>query len=107
MRLRAEQIQAEGVPALRRLIEVANHSSGQSRTVRSFLLGLYNGQEWPFDLTRLRTLDADLKTDALWVLHLSLNPRKEIHDHIEGGSELFRSWWDLERDHDSAEGRPD
>ena len=60
----------EGVSALLRLVAAARQPTGQGHRLRRFLLGLYNGPEWPFDLTDLRNLDRDLQQDVLAVLQL-------------------------------------
>lgn len=93
---RQEQAEAEaaGVPALQRLVEIAKGDSGQASHIRAFLLGLYNGKAYPFDLTRMRPLDRAIQADVLAVLRMDMRPRQEVHCYIEGGSELFESWRD-------------
>jgi hypothetical protein len=87
-----ERAEAEtaGVPALRRLVGVAQGDSGQCRVARLFLLGLYNGTAWPFDLNRLRSLDLDLQADCLAVLRMDLQPRCEVQCWLEDGEALWR-----------------
>ena len=97
-RTRQAAAEAEGIPALRRLVQVARGGSGQCHHVRRFLLGLYNGYRWPFELVRLRALDADLADDCLTVLRMDLTPRKEIHLFLEGGDEFFQKFWEMESD---------
>ena len=48
-----------------------------------FLLGLYNGNHYPFDLTDLRTLDPKIFDDCLSALRMDYAPCKEIHDLLE------------------------
>lgn len=81
----------EAIEAVRRLVEVALHDSGQCRHIARFLLGLYNGPEYPFDLTRLRALDTNLADDCLSVLKADARGwfRKEIHLFFENGGKLF------------------
>jgi hypothetical protein len=69
----------EKVEALRRLWDIANGHSGQCRVVAGFLLGLYNGEEYPFDLTAFRSLDQEIFLDCLTVLALDYHPEQEIH----------------------------
>jgi hypothetical protein len=38
--------------------------TGQARRLVRFLAGVYNGSDFPFDLTDLRTLDIELATPA-------------------------------------------
>lgn len=90
-RLQAEA-EAEGIPALRRLVAVAQGNSGQAQHIRAFLLGLYNSYSHPFELNRLRPLDRDLQADVLAVLRMDMSPRQEVHCYVEGGLELFEGW---------------
>lgn len=69
----------EHMNALRRLWLVAQGCSGQCRTVAAFLLGLYNGNRFPFDLTDLRGLDTAIFEDCIAVLRLDNTPKAEVH----------------------------
>lgn len=81
---------AAGIPALERLIEVAKHDTGQSEVCGRFLLGLYNGPKYQFDLTEFRRLDTELMEDCLSVLRMDANPVKEVHRLIDDGDRVFR-----------------
>lgn len=82
-----------GVPALHRLVDVAKRDTGQSETIRAFLLGLYNGYTFPFNLVSLRSIDKALFDDCMVVLALDARATvKEIHLYIDSGSELFKQW---------------
>ncbi len=82
-----------GIPALSRLVKIANRDSGQASTVRQFLLGLYNGHRFPFNLIKLRGLDKELFDDCMAVLTLDARvTAKEIHLYIDNGSKRFESW---------------
>jgi len=82
-----------GKPALFRLVEVARRNTGQSIKVRRFLLGLYNGHSFPFDLTEFRGLDESLFNDCIKVLTMDARATvKEIHLYIDQGEELFKEW---------------
>lgn len=59
-----------GIPALLRLVKIADRDTGQAETVRQFLLGLYNGYRFPFNLVKLRSLDKALFDDCMSVLTL-------------------------------------
>ena len=89
---RADAAQA-GKPALNRLIHIARRDTGQGGVCRRFLLGLYDGPGWPFDLTELRRLDAHLLDDALAVLRADAMGAwpQEIHE-VAGEAELFAYW---------------
>jgi hypothetical protein len=82
-------VEDEGVAALRRLLPVAQSDSGQSRRVARFLLGLYNGTRFPFDLTDLRGLDFGLHDDCLAVLRMDHSPQREVHRYFEDGGAVF------------------
>ncbi|ANE54773.1 hypothetical protein [Methylomonas sp. DH-1] len=84
---------AAGIPALLRLADVAERDSGQANTVRSFLLGLYNGYRFPFNLVRLRGLDKTLFDDCMAVLTLDARATaKEVHQYLDGGDDRFERW---------------
>lgn len=83
---------------LRLLIGVGLGDTDQSRHVRLFLLGLYNGNTWPFNLNRLRRIDRELQMACLELLKVdTFQPVQEIHMYLESGSEIFKRLVDLER----------
>lgn len=84
-------VQASGLPALCRLVIVAQRNSGQSGVVARFLLGLYDGRTYPFNLTELRGLDQELHSDCMAVLIMDWSPEREVHEMIEGGHHIFQS----------------
>ncbi|TIH10806.1 DUF7673 family protein [Pseudomonas leptonychotis] len=88
-------IREAGIDALHRLIPVAQRDSGQSLTVGRFLLSLYNGNAYPFPLTRLRGLDTSLWNDCMTVLRMDRRPEQEVHEYIEGGHAI---WEQLKKD---------
>lgn len=82
-----------GLPALERLVRVAERDTGQSETVRLFLLGLYNGYAFPFNLVKFRSLDKSLFDDCLLVLTLDARvTAQEIHLYVYKGGDLFEQW---------------
>jgi len=82
-----------GIPALMRLADVAERDSGQAETVRLFLLGLYNGYRFPFNLVRLRGLDKALFVDCMAVLTLDARATaQEVHQYLDDGGERFERW---------------
>lgn len=86
------------ITALTDLAKVANGDTGQSGKVRRFLLGLYNGGQWPFDMTDLRCIDAELLDACLVVLaEDARGPAREVHCYLENGDALFKRWWQWER----------
>lgn len=91
-----ETVLAAGVPALQRLAKVAQRDSGQAATVRLFLLGLYNGYRFPFNLTALRGLDLELFNDCMAVLTLDARATvKEVHQYFNNGGELFEQFAEI------------
>lgn len=82
-------IRTAGLAALQRLLPIALNDTGQSRVIARFLLGLYNGQGYPFDLTEFRLLDGELFDDCLAVLRMDYNPEREVHEYLANGHEVF------------------
>ena len=70
---------ADQMVALRHLWVIANGHSGQCRIVARFLLGLYNGTRFPFDMTDFRCLDSELFEECLTVLRMDNTPAAEVH----------------------------
>lgn len=87
---------AEGEAALRRLYDIAHGHSGQCRHVAAFLLGLYHGGRFRFDLTDLRCVDHAIFDDCIAVLKMDAQPKQEVHMYFENGGqrfeELARTW---------------
>lgn len=100
-RIRAHEIEREtvlaaGLPALQRLAKIAQRDNGQAAAVRLFLLGLYNGYRFPFNLTALRGLDLELFNDCLAVLTLDARATvKEVHQYFNNGGELFEQFAEI------------
>jgi len=88
-RERRPTIEAEGLAALRRLLPIAQSDTGQSRRIARFLLGLYNGTRFKFDLTDFRGLDYALHDDCLAVLRMDHVPAMEVHKYFERGGAIF------------------
>lgn len=82
-------IRKEGEAALRRLLPIAQGHSGQCRDVAAFLLGLYNGQRFPFNLIDLRGLDLAIHNDCMAVLRMDHSPAQEVHKYFPDGGRLF------------------
>lgn len=93
------QVDQEGREALKRLFAVAQGNSGQCRYVAAFLLGLYNGNRFPFDLTNFRAIDGALFDDCVAVMKMDSQPRQEVHRYFEEGGKKFEQLakdWGLE-----------
>lgn len=86
---RLPEIRAKGEAALRRLLPIAQGNTGQCRHVAAFLLGLYNGTRFPFDLTDLRCVDGEIFDDCMAVLQMEAQPAREVHTYFDNGSQVF------------------
>lgn len=90
-------LEEAGFEALQRLYQVALGDAGQCRFIARFLLGLYNGNRFPFDLTDLRAIDDSLFEDCMTVLRMDARQcRQEVHMYFaDGGAkfeQLVRDW---------------
>ncbi|ABM96854.1 DUF7673 family protein [Methylibium petroleiphilum] len=91
------ELEEAGFEALQRLYQVALGDAGQCRFIARFLLGLYNGTRFPFDLTDLRAIDEALFEDCMTVLRMDARLcRQEIHLYFTNGGakfeQLVRDW---------------
>ena len=91
------------------IIETAignNPTSGQAGRLVRFLAGLYNGSDYPFDLTDLRALDTRLANACLDYLNYDRLGKREVHRHLTGGDQRLHQWLEdygikPRRDHDT------
>ncbi len=82
-----------GIPALHRLVEIADRDSGQALRVRCVLLSLYSSYRFPFPLVTLRSLDKEILDDCLAVINLDASVRaKEINEYIDNGRAIWERW---------------
>lgn len=95
-RQRQAELEARGLPALQRLVEVAQGHSGQSHHCRRILLAVYNADDWPLELTRLRCLDRDLQAAALTVIEWNAYTGRELHEFLENGNRIMQAFWERE-----------
>lgn len=99
--LSQESIELKGVDSLFALYEIAMGYSGQCQVVASFLAGLYNGSDYPFDLTELRVIDDAIFEHCMNVLRMDTRLcKQEVHQYFEHGSEKFQTMigrWKLEQ----------
>ena len=78
-----------------RVIEEAiddNPTTGQARRLVRFVAGLYNGQDYPFDLTELRGLDTRLANACLDYLNYDRLGIAEVHKHLSAGERGLHRW---------------
>jgi len=85
------QIEEAGFDALHRLYAMTRDPGEEHAGVAArFLLGLYNGARFPFDLTDLRLLSAEQFADAVSVLVMDARvTRQEVHTYFADGSRKF------------------
>lgn len=88
---RQQRAHEEGVPALERLFAIAQRDSGQCRHVAAFLLGLYNGQRFAFDLTNFRAIDEEIFEDCMRVLRMDAVLLREVHTYFPDGGRRFEA----------------
>jgi hypothetical protein len=89
-----EAIMERARPALE-IIETAirqNPTTGQARRLVRFLAGLYNGEDYPFDLTDLRALDTRLANACLDYLSYDRLGHAEVHKHLRDGDRELSQW---------------
>ena len=98
--VRQDAAHRAGIPALQRLFEIANGNSGQCRKVAAFLLGLYNGQRFPFDMTDFRAVDQAIFDDMMLVLRMDRHLKQEVHNYFPQGGQAFEGLandWNLHK----------
>ena len=77
----------------RAITAIADHpGTGQARRLVCFLAGVYNGQDYPFDLTELRGLDTELANACLDYLNYDRLGHKEVHKHLANGDRDLHAW---------------
>ena len=77
------------------VIETAIRShptTGGARRLVKFLAGVYNGADYPFDLTELRGLDTELANACLDYLNYDRLGIKEVHKHLSNGDVDLHRW---------------
>lgn len=78
--------------------------TGGARRLVKFIAGLYNGDDYPFDLTELRGLDVELQNACLDCLNYDRLGIDEVHTHLPGGDKQLHRW--LERYSITPQTRP-
>jgi hypothetical protein len=77
--------------SLQRIVKaIEEHpGTGQARRLVRFLAGVYNGDEFPFDLTDLRSLDTELANACIDYLNYDRLAKAEVHSHLpDGGRQM-------------------
>jgi hypothetical protein len=70
----------------------AHPTTGGARRLVRFLAGLYNGQDYPFDLSELRGLDTLLASACLDYLNYDRLGISEVHEHLAHGERDLHCW---------------
>lgn len=68
-------------------------TTGQAGRLVRFLAGVYNGSEFPFDLTDLRALDTELANAYLDYLNYDRLGKREVRHHLSGGDRELQQWF--------------
>lgn len=82
-------VQEAGVIALRRLLPCAHGTSTQAEVLARFLLSLYAGHRFPFDLSELSFLAPDLFVDCLAVVKMSYRPELPLYAYFKNGQQIW------------------
>jgi hypothetical protein len=64
----------------------------QSGRLVRFIAGLYNGYDYPFDMSELRELDTKLANACLHYLNYDRLGKQEVQHHLSGGEPQLREW---------------
>jgi hypothetical protein len=67
-----------------------NPGTGQAGRLVRFLAGVYNGHEFLFDLTDLRSLDTELANACIDYLNYDRLAKAEVHTHLPDGGRQMR-----------------
>jgi len=89
-----DEVRERGRIALQTIQEAIeqNPTTGQVRRLIRFLAGVYNGTDYPFDLTELRGLDTRLANACLDYLNYDRLGIREVHHHLAGGDKALHAW---------------
>jgi hypothetical protein len=87
-------VQSRAMAGLQAIEKAINDhpTTGQAKRLVRFLAGLYNGQDYPFDLTELRGLDTTLANACLDYLNYDRLGIKEVHKHLSNGDTDLHRW---------------
>ena len=77
--------------ALIKVMKMALDDCGGSRVCRDFLLSLYNGHAYPFNMKGMCNLDGGLYAACITIMNINCrpNPPFEIHNWFTNGNEVF------------------
>lgn len=72
----------------------AHPTTGGAKRLVRFLAGVYNGQDYPFDLTELRALETQLANACLDYLNYDRLGIEEVHTHLANREHDLHRWLD-------------
>lgn len=90
---RRKEAMQKGIPALLRIYDTAKGDSGQALILRALLIGIFNGDDHPFDLNTLRGLDESLFEDAMEVIRFDRHAEQEVHLYLPAKAQARISQW--------------
>lgn len=86
-----------GTQALNRLIPIALSRTAAGNTVGHFLLGLYDGATFRFNLKHLQGLGVSEFEDCLHVLAMDYMPEVEVHQRVDQGESVWKELMEVWR----------
>ena len=86
-----------GIQALHRLIPVALSRTDTGKIVGRFLLGLYDGATFRFELKHLNGLGVREFEDCLRLLEMDYMPEVEVHERIDHGDSVWQELMEVWR----------
>ena len=86
-----------GTQALNRLIPIALSRTSAGNTIGHFLLGLYDGATFRFNLKHLHGLGVSEFEDCLQVLEMDYMPEVEVHQRVEEGESVWKELMEVWR----------
>lgn len=86
-----------GTQALNRLIPIALSRTSAGNTIGQFLLGLYDGATFRFNLKHLHGLGVSEFEDCLQVLEMDYMPEVEVHQRVEEGESVWKELMEVWR----------
>ncbi|MEO7208179.1 MAG: hypothetical protein ABI145_15685 [Steroidobacteraceae bacterium] len=88
------EVKARAMSALSLIEDAINDhpSTGGARRLVRFLAGVYNGQDYPFDLTELRGLDTNLANACMDYLNYDRLGIQEVQKHLTNGDSDLHRW---------------
>ena len=64
----------------------------QAKSLIRFLMGIYNGHTYPFDLAELRDLDPEIALACLDYLNYDRLGERNLQDHLANGAHDLQHW---------------